>query len=361
MQKKLIAIAIAGLASSAAFSQSNVTIYGRIDLGYVNYGGNSGGVTNISNTTRMDQGVAAGSRIGFKGAEDLGNGLKAIFEEEFGTYPDQPVATNSTTGFGKASAAGWTNRHAYLGLTGGFGTVVAGRLDGVRYGIFNKYDAFGGGTAGNFTQMTGQVDRADNAVAYISPDFSGFSVLLAYSGQVANGENNGNVNDGKLNTFNLNYNNGPISAALDYETVKTNKASSSANDNDTKVTTLAGSYDFGVVKVSALWDTHKNDNGAVGKNLDYRDWFIGVRAPIGAATLKAMYGRVQDKLTSSDDSRKWGIGADYNLSKRTQVFVDYGKITNDSGATRQISVAANGGTASGLGVHAFDFGIAHNF
>lgn len=360
MQKKLIALAIAGLASSAAFAADNVTIYGRMDYGYVNQGGTSGGVQNINSKSSLASGVQAGSRIGFRGAEDLGNGLKAIFESEFGTGVDQTAA--GTT------AAAWTNRHSYVGLTGNFGTVVGGRLDGVRYGIFNKYDAFAGGTVGNFTQMTAQVDRADNAIAYISPNFSGLTATLAYATNIAGPEAAGNRNDLRLNTFMVNYANGPLDLTADYETVKSVEPTSSAVDTDVKVGTIGGSYDFGVVKLSALWDQHKTDVGST-RVVDYRDYFVSAKAPIAGTkfVVKATYGRVDDKLAANADANKFGLGVDYSLSKRTVVYADYGRISNkNSAAIYQVSSAANStfgntGGAAGNGVRGFDLGIAHSF
>lgn len=350
MQKKLIALAVAGLASSAVFAADNVTIYGRMDLGYLNQSGNSGGVQNVNSKGSIASGLQSGSRIGFKGSEDLGNGLKAIFQAEFGTAIDQTSATST--------AATWTNRNSYVGLTGGFGTVVGGRLDGVRYGIFNKYDAFAGGTVGNFTQMTGQVDRADNAIAYISPNFNGFTATLAYATNIAGPENAGNRNDLRLNTLMVNYENGPLSLTADYETVKS--VEETAANVDVKVTTLAGSYNFGVVKLSALWDRHEADVGSVN-TVDYRDWFISALAPIGNTgfTLKATYGKVDDKLAANADGTKFGLGVDYALSKRTNLYADFGKISNKNGAMYQVSAAANANGNNG--VRGFDIGIAHKF
>lgn len=354
MQKKLIALAIAGLASTAAFAQSNVTVYGRVDYGYVSQSGNSGGVQNVNSKQMFASGVAAGSRLGFKGSEDLGNGLKAIFETEFGTGIDQTAA--GTT------AATWVNRHSYVGLTGGFGTAIGGRVDGVRYGIFNKYDAFAGGTVGNFTQMTPQVDRADNAIAYISPVFAGgFTVTAAYATNIAGPEAAGNVGDSRLNTLAVGYANGPISVDLDYETVKTVEATAITGDTKTTVTTLAGSYDFGVVKLSGLWDTFKTRNNLTGTDtVDFRNYFISLKAPFaGKFVAKATYGQVNDKLVANNDASKWGIGIDYQLSKRTTIYADYGSIKNDNTAAYQVSAAANANGNNG--VKGFDIGVGHNF
>src|SRR5574343_1986967 len=259
MQKKIIALAIAGLASTAAFAQSNVTIYGRMDLGAAYRDGNSGGVNNIESQYEIASGIGSGSRIGFKGVEDLGNGLKAVFQTEFGIGIDQRAKASKVTDTNgdeigsndNGTSATWTNRNSYVGLTGGFGTVVAGRLDGVRYGVFNTYDPFAGGTIGNFTQMTAQVDRADNAIAYISPSFNGFGLVLAYSSNVTSNEPKANDGASQLHTIMGTYDNGPISARLDYEEIV------DGINPKTWVATLGGSYDFGTVKVSALIDQIK--------------------------------------------------------------------------------------------------------
>lgn len=346
MQKKIIALALAGLASSAAFAQSNVTIYGRADYGFMKRGLNDGGVQGVENKHEFASGLQAGSRIGFKGAEDLGNGLKAIFEYEFGIGADVNTGINST-------------RHAYVGLTGGFGTIVGGRLDGVRYGIFNKYDAFGGGNIGNFTQMTTQVDRADNAVAYISPTFAGFNAVLAYSTNIGGQEAVDNEGDGVLNTVMVGYNNGPISVSADWERVSFNEAS--AADKIT-VMTLGASYDFGVVKLAALIDNLEQENrDGAGTVADVDSWFVSASAPIGKFVAKATYGQTEDdEAFGNNKSKKFGIGGDYNLSKRTKIYASYGNIRNGNNAARQISPAANS-QGAGLGVQGFDIGLAHTF
>ena len=379
MQKKIIALAIAGLASTAAFAQSNVTIYGRADLGGMYRSGTSGdALLNSDNLGKYEiaSGIQGGSRIGFKGSEDLGNGLKAIFEIEYGTALDQNTGGNQ--------AATWTNRHSYVGLTGNFGTVVAGHLDGVRYGIFNAFDPFAGGTVGNFTQLTQQVDRASNAVAYISPKFAGFGVVLAYATAINGLESSANGrganatttsipslaipgvvnavagnNDRTLNTAMLTYDNGPISARLDYEQVVPTNV-----PGKTWVATGAFSYDLGVVKLSALVDEIKSDEQLSGRPaLDQVSWFIGAKAPVGKFTLKAVGGQMLQKTVGASEDRdawKVGVGADYNLSKRTNLYATYGYIHNDKLAAIQLSPAANS-NGGGYGTSGFDFGIAHNF
>lgn len=367
MQKKIIALALAALAGSA-FAQSNVTVYGRVDYGYMNRGGDINGVKQ-DNRNEFASGIAGGSRLGFKGVEDLGNGLKAIFELEYG------IGVDSNTGPATA-------RHQYVGLTGNFGTAVGGYLDGVRYGIFNKYDAFAGGTVGNFTQMTAQVDRAMNAIAYISPNFGGVTATLAYATNIGTSNplnlaaqegarnavaGSGNDGDAGLATVMLNYANGPLDLTADWERVsfKSGGTGTAAVLDDVTVYTLAGSYDFGVVKVRALYDNLKAEARAGGDVSDVNSWFVSATAPLGAkAVLKATYGQTKDDLVSGDNkAKKYAIGVDYNLSKRTYVYADFGKISNGSNTFIGISPAANGmnSAANLYGERGFDLGIAHKF
>jgi predicted porin len=360
MQKKIIALALAGLASSAAFAQSNVTIYGRVDYGFMDRGGNAGGVGGVVRKHEMASGIEAGSRVGFKGSEDLGNGLKAIFQMEFGS-----VAMDE--GGGLASS-----RNAYVGLTGKFGTLVGGKLDGIRYGIFNKYDAFGGGDVGNFTQMTAQVDRASNAVAYISPTFMGLTGTLAYATHIGTSnplglsasEATANNGDAVLNSAMLAYANGPISANLDFERVKFNNggapASTAAAVEEVNVMTVAGAYDFKVVKLSALYDTLETENRRGGRDANVQSWFVSAKAPVGNFVLKATYGQTKDKEVDDSKAKKYGIGADYILSKRTLVYAGYGHISQGQNSDIQLSQAGNG-FASGYGTNGYNLGVAHTF
>ena len=395
MQKKLIALAIAAISAAPAFAQSNVTIYGRVDYGYMSRGGDDGAVSTKGTKTEMASGMQAGSRIGFKGSEDLGNGLKAIFEVETGITNDAPGTVAGQSGLFTS------NRHAYVGLSSDkWGTVVGGRLDGVRYGIYNAYDAFAGGGMGNFTQMTGQVDRADNAIAWISPKFGGgFTVVLAHSRDIGGQEVAGsqtitgvapaaataikaNTSDGLLYTINGKYANGPISLDLDYETVRPEHkgalaANGGAGAGTTVVWTVAGSYDFGMVKVRALYDHHDTDAAGFAKTAtvhqltDYDAWFISASVPYGNFLFKGTYGQINDDRSLAEkgglgaaviqgDATKWGLGMNYNLSKRTNVYLDYGQINNDNRANYTISPAANAQMA-GYGTSGWNMGLAHNF
>jgi len=371
MQKKIIALAVAALASGAAFAQSNVTIYGNIDMGYMHRSGHNGTVAATEAQNAIGQN-ASQSYIGFKGAEDLGGGTKAIFDLQYRVNPD------ANAGLAQAG-------HQYVGLTGGFGTAVAGYLDGLRYGIYGKYNPFGNYSVGTFTSMTTQYDRAANAIAYISPSFNGFTLILAHATNTQTAEGalkgvhtvpnagTGNTGDDRLFSANLIYNNGPLSVDLDYETTTAVNYSNSR----LYVATTGASYDFGPVKISAVYDVIKGDPNsfiggnttfaagafglAPGQSYDRRNWFIGATVPVGTATkLLAAYGKVKDRTLTDADASKWSIGARYALSKRTELYTDFAHIRNDKKAGYMMDPGAPLGNGA-IGVTGFDFGIKHSF
>lgn len=377
MTKKIIALAIAAAASGAAFAQSNVTIYGNVDMGWMHRSGHNGTVA--AGKSQHDlQSAGSQSYIGFKGVEDLGNGTKALFDLQYRISPD------SNAGLAQAG-------HQYVGLTGAFGTAVAGYLDGLRYGIYGKYNPFTNYSVGNFASMTTQYDRAANALAYISPAFSGFTLILATATNTQTAEGalngvhvpavaaNGNNGDDRLFSANLVYANGPLSVDLDYETTK----AVGYADSKLYVATTGASYDFGMVKVSGVYDIIKGDpnsliggnidlnattpgnqnlgNLAAGQKYDRRNWFIGAEVPFGKAKVLASYGQVKDRTLSDADASKWAVGARYALSKRTELYADYAQIKNDTNAGFTINPMGNSLGLSGAGVKGFAMGMKHSF
>ena len=176
MQKKIIALAVAAMASGAAFAQSNVTVYGIADMAGVVRDGEVG-----KTRYAVDSGVLSTSRIGFKGVEDLGNGLKALFTLEYGLRMDQ------STGIGASTDAQAVARQQFVGLTGGFGTAVAGHLQTTGLDFSVAGTALGSSTALGAMNVVGgstlvaATSRANNAVAYISPSFSGLTLAVNHA------------------------------------------------------------------------------------------------------------------------------------------------------------------------------------
>ena len=379
MKKKIIALAITAAVSGAAFAQSNVTIYGNIDMGMLYRDGSSGGVANGKSQFDL-QSNSSESYIGFKGVEDLGNGLKALFDLQYVITPDM----NTGLGSSYTAGAGLGKGHQYVGLTGGFGTVVAGQLDGLRYGLFGKYNPFGNSSVGNFASMTTQYDRASNVVAYISPAFAGITLTLAHATNTQATEGTlcglhagltckGNNGDDRLFSIDLNYAKGPLSIDLDYETT----TAVGVSNSKLYVADLGVSYDFGVVKIGALYDIIKGDPDsliggnvlgpaldpglAAGQKYDKRNWFVGATVPFGKAKFLVAYGQVSNKTLNNADSEKWSIGARYALSKRTELYMDYASINNDTNASYLMNPMGNSDGILGSGTNGLDLGIKHSF
>lgn len=359
MQKKFIALAVAALASGAAFAQSNVQVYGVADFGLAVNGSALNGTTTGQNT-RFDSGIASGSRLGFKGTEDLGNGLKALFNFEMGLTLDDGASAQGRT-FG---------RQSYVGLTGGFGTVIGGRIYTPHYTLMAQIDPFGVGTAGRANNLfasssiaAGLYDpiRVNNTVAYVSPSFSGLSVTAAYGTNSLDNQEAAANNSKQNRLFAIapTYTNGPLTVGLNYHQVKLDGNALLNNDTGKLSSyTLAGKYDFGMLALSGAYGSNKVDDGGADRD-KVRNWLIGVSAPIGAkVVLKASYNNLKDKINDNADAKQFAIGADYLLSKRTKLYTAFSKISNDDNARYTVAHASGG---AGNNESQFNLGINHSF
>jgi len=352
MQKKLIALAVAGLMSGAAFAQaapSDVTLYGKIDLGYVKDSGAISGVANTGSSSGLSSGVAGGSRIGIKGTEDLGSGLKTSFDAETGFCAD---ANNGVNG-AYCTGGAFMGRQAWLNLSGNFGTVSAGRQYTPGFLLIDQFDPFDTGTAGQINNLFNpDLVRANNAVAYVTPNMGGFSAVYAHAfGEVVN---NSKAVSG--DTIGANYANGPLALGATYLTVN----DTAGNSGDLlKNTNLGASYDFGVAKLMGEFQTHKSSPNGIAA-VDASNWMLGVTVPVGGGVgshLAASYVNHNDKMSANQDATQVGIGYYYGLSKMTTVYTAYAHINNKNGAAFTVGNA----TDAGVGNSAFNLGVAHNF
>ncbi len=365
-----------------------VQIYGAIDYGVLVRGGTDGlqGQAGTGSTVKQfEDGISGENFIGFKGSEDLGNGMKVIFDSSFRFSGD-----TSSTFYAKT---------AFVGLTGDFGTVIGGRVGGARYSFTNKYDPFGGYTVGTASgTIGGQADVADNAIAWITPEIlPGLKGLAAYTSALDNEDllglescslgaaasnfcaapglqNRRQSPDRPLYALALMYDQGPLSVTLDYENA--NKY----GDQQLDIYVAGASYDLGVVKVSGYWEKLR------GQGLgDPKSWFLGATAPVSEQA-RVLFSYVDTELGNGGnalggDCQKASIGARYDLSKRTTLYADYARINNDSNtacsivknghrdnpatAGTQFGGAVAGGQLDGgnlgLGHWGFDAGIRHTF
>ncbi len=321
MQKKLIALAVAGLVAAPAFAQSNVTVYGVVDAfyGYGKMGPNK--------LNAIQGGGLAGSRIGFRGTEDLGNGMSAVFTLEYA------IANDVQHGIGNTGTA-LNARQSFVGLQGGFGFVGLGHQYAPGFAASFRNDALL--SAAPFSPQSilsaqsgatitpNNAARWSNAVAYRSPNFSGLTASAIYSlgeaNQTTDRRNNDRVGLG------ANYANGPIGVDVVYHRVDRG-----AGNTDQKEWFIGGSYDFGMVKLAASYQQDK----IVGKN---KIWQVGAIAPVGVGKVHVAYADL-DHRTVNSDADAWSIAYTHPLSKRTTLYTGFTQVDNQ--AAQNISPLAS--------------------
>ncbi|MFZ6646342.1 porin [Undibacterium sp. TJN25] len=335
MKKSLLAVALLGAFSGAAFAQSSVTIYGLLDAGISrdDNGAPAGAKTGL------DSGLQNGSRLGFKGTEDLGGGLKANFVLESGLKLDTGTYDQNGTPFG---------RQAYVGLSGDFGAVNLGHQKSITYSIGEAVDPFSLGLAGNIDRLFKTGTRRDNAATYFTPNLNGFTGSVQYAfGEVA-GDNNANRTVGASGVYAA----GPIYAAVAYE--KVNDPSGNTAVTGKKIF-VGGVYDFGVAKAHAAYETIKGETSLTNlTESEQRVWMIGATVPFGASSFLIDYTRLKDENVGNADANQIALGYLYALSKRTNLYASYSRTANDGNAT--YNAGAKGATDK-----LFNFGLRHLF
>lgn len=339
MKKSLLVLALLGVGTGIASAQSNVTIYGAVDLGITNE--NNGGAA--GSVTRMDSGIMNGSRLGFKGTEDLGGGLSAIFQLENGFSADTGVLGQGGLLFG---------RQAWVGLKGGFGVVTFGRQNSFVYANSPTFDPFIDALAGDTSRLFNYAAfaRTNNSINYSYATANGIRAELQYGlGEVA-----GNTSASSSLAFDVAYKSGPVDVIL------THNRNKDATGNVTgKSTLIGGNYDFGMLKAYAAYQWNKDVSAgataAVANGADLRVGLIGLRAPVGAAgTIMASYIRLTNKAAGNADASQAAIGYMHELSKRTALYASYGRLANDAGASYAVP-------AAGLTDRLLNVGIRHWF
>ncbi len=329
MKKSLLALALFGGLAGTASAQTALTVYGIVDAGLVQERGNVAG-----SVTKLTSGVQSGSRLGFRGTEDLGGGNFAKFVLESGIGIDTGANNQGGLAFG---------RQAWVGMGGLWGTVALGRQYTPHYMALLDVDPFKAGLAGDAQNLIVSPTRISNAITYKSPSWSGVTGELIY----ALGEVVGNPSGGRQFGGALGYSNGPLLVKY---------AHHSANDptgNDRQRNNLLlGTWDFGVV-TGNLGFTRNTGPGTT----DTRDILVGVTAPFGPNTVLLSWIRKDDRSALDRDARQWALGYTYALSKRTNFYTAYGRITNHNGGTFTVNSAIEPGT----GDQAFNLGVRHVF
>jgi len=328
MNKKLIALAIAATVAAPA-AMGGTTLYGKVHMS-INDSSGGNDAWNVSNHA---------SRLGFKGSEDLGNGLKALFQYEM-SYS----GVDSSTAIGSA-------RNSYIGLAGDFGQVRVGRHDTPNKVAF--YAAGNERLADSIIDLNGafgfQELRTSNAIAYISPSFSGLTVAAAVVPGEAVGQGPGvpvTDADSIADAYSIGvmYSGGGLKASVGYT-----DGSDLTGLDDATLMNIGASYTMDNFSIGAQYQ----ETEASPLLADKESWVITGTAGFGNNTVIVMYGNSEADGIVDDDTL--GLAVTHKMSKRTSAYVAYRN--SDVGGVPSQWIG-NGGTTSG---DAFGLGMIHNF
>jgi len=356
MKKSLLALAVLGAFAGAASAQSSVTIWGIVDLSV-----NS--IKNGSTTTKqLSSNQLNSNRLGFRGVEDLGGGMKASFWLEAAMDNDVGTA-GGNNGLGNAAGTSTLfNRRSTVSLSNNFGEIRAGRDYNPSFWNWVYFDVNGtnglgaGALLGPLSAASalgsgaGTLIRANNSVSYFLP-----SGLGGVYGQVQIAAPEG-VTGQKYQGARLGYAAGPLDVAAAYGVTKI------FGTSDFKVWNIGASYDFGMAKLYGLYD--RNSFGTAKQSV----YELSVGVPVGAGEFRASYGHsdmsgtqnvVGGASIAANDSKLYSLEYVYNLSKRTALYTTYGHISNAGTAAFTVQTAA--GSAAGTTSTGYNVGIRHSF
>jgi predicted porin len=398
LEMKKTLVAIAALSAMSAFAQSSVTMYGIVDGGY------SATSRTISGTKTTTAGVGSSaqssSRLGVKGSEDLGNGMKAEFVGEFGLKVTDASFSGSSN---DVNSATFDNRQTNATLSGGFGSVTVGRQYTATHAVIAGSDAgsgnnvIGGTTyvAGNSTTdykatpfygNNGYSVRSSNGIGYTTPSFNGFKAGVGITKN--DKTDNGVDTNTDAHSMALSYANGPLAVAASYTDIHaalttastvsgtglslglmgmvSNEASKKV-DVHQKETAFGGTYALSSAKLFANYLKTEN-TGSVGgtafTNAPKRTAYeLGIQAPVsGTVSVFAKLGKGKTNLTNAGATATGGtgmaaasadsfnfssyqLGANYAFSKRTNAYLIHGHAKADLTASTDAKATA---TAVGI-------------
>ena len=318
-----LATSFAASAETAAPSNTNVTLYGVVDA-YVQSAHGS------STENRVQSGGLNGSRIGFRGTEDLGGGLKALFAIESGINLDD--GTNGQNAF-------W-GRQAFVGLGSSYGQVTLGRQYGSIYALSNDFSAFGNTPTGPSTAVIGGVGgyepvrggttasatgnggpaRVNNSVKVETASYGGFRGGFVYgAGEVA-----GATAENRIADVYARYTSGPIDTMLSFVDDRAD-----ATGLRVRTTSAGAAYTFGPARLTG-GIISVNDRSTA--NADGRGYWVGGEYRFGEHLVRAQYLENKARNVDVGTTKALGVGYQYDLSKRTALYSSLTHFKNDGDA-----------------------------
>lgn len=367
------AVAAACLLCASAFAQtSSVTLYGSIDQ-YLNYMKSSSGTS----LTSLNDGSSLRSRVGFKGSEDLGNGLTAKFQLEHGLSADTGAQADSSRFF---------DRQAWVGLATPYGEFRVGRQNGI---VFSRgdYIDYSSRTMGSMVNHFGTPSRWDNDLSWQSPRWNGLLLEAHYS----LAETTAGASKQAVYQLGVDYLNGPF--RVGYADVTGKAPKGALVDKDITYRNLYANYDYGQGKLYAVFirsnnstssatSSNTSNNGAAilgnvgglvaGTNADANRYYniVQVSADYRVTPklrVGALYGQIKDTSHSDRDAKGGSVGAYYDLSKRTTLLAMCDILSNDTNAGFRPSGSAgvnpnfNGNDINGQTIRGLQLGVIHRF
>jgi predicted porin len=412
MQKKIIALAITAAISSSAFAAdtSSVTVYGLADVSFDSINTGTPTTTGTAATTgvRSNRVASNSSRLGFKGSEDLGNGLSAIFQIESQIDFGYTNANNTNNRLG--------SRDTFVGLSSAeAGTVLLGRHDTPYKMATRAYDVFADGIADNRSIMGGRSstitagvvtttstggfvtsvgltaatvtvpgstaasfdDRQNQVLAYVTPKIGGmFTGVIGYvnlNPAYQTQSNNKATATSVAGLFDIG---GGLSGSLAYEVHNLNAiAAPLVSGSKESATKLGVGYAQDMFAVNFVYEKTKDNFGAAGSDtFGHHDYYLSGKFNLTSSdTIKAAYTKAGNlnmggvaAFSANTGAKQFSLGYDHNLSKRTTVYALYTKLSNDSQSGYALSGASDVGgatTSAGVGASpsAFALGMRHSF
>jgi predicted porin len=319
MVRSLIAAAVLATLGTSALAQSSVTMYGRLNLTLENQKDGNTSTKGLFNNA---------SRIGMKGVEDLGGGLKAGFQIEHGF--------NADTG-AQSQSAFWA-RQSEVFLSGGFGTVRLGNFTSEAYYATADYVSLHNHDTGSSEdKLYAYIGRNTDKIAYRSPAMGGFTAEAAISLRDGNPAPADRTID-----LAVNYGAGPLHIGAGYE-----------KNGDANQFAVSGLYEMGAITLGGYLQRDKNGLLANGGNRTTLR-FSGMYT-MGNTELHANFGRAGNYSEADDTAaNQITLGVNYNLSKRTKVYGYFTRVSNDANANYAVATP-------GTDFRSLAAGVRHNF
>jgi predicted porin len=375
MKKSLVALAVLA-ATGTAFAQSSVTIKGIIKGGFAQTklsGAGSGSQSAINDGS---------SQFHIAGTEDLGGGLKAVFQI------DTRFRVDDNGGAGAAPTAAIPSQLAtgntYVGLTSGWGGLSIGKRDthyclgsdthGRRATALQASSCALLGFVGAQANSIANTSRSTNVIRYDLPTMNGLNGYFAYSTNPFGTEGQpGIASKGNAYALQLTYAAGPLNLGGSlWKSKAEDRTGTAAAGGNQQAYTLTGGWNFGFLTAGLTFDHSERDSGTIAASATNKRnaWSIPVTVPMGAGTFLFTYTKAGDVkvngATAADTGASlWTLGYDYALSKRTSLGINYTSLNNKANAGYALYTQAGLGStftiANGVDQKQLYLGIRHAF